>query len=102
MPVNSPKFSQVPPRAYERYNRRMLKKVNQMDYNRFHSTKGRAYTAFITIFSAVTGAYLALYSDFGEEEHCFTSVRTWYANKKEEFWSLSEKEKRDLEEQGKL
>ncbi|CAG8516692.1 5046_t:CDS:2 [Acaulospora morrowiae] len=89
-------------KLYERYNRRATKKINQIQYNRIHSPRGRLYSAFCIALSTVAGGYVVFYSDFGEGEHCFTSARAWYARKQDEFWTLSEKEKQDLKDQGKL
>ncbi|CEG71450.1 hypothetical protein RMATCC62417_07180 [Rhizopus microsporus] len=50
---------------------------------------------------SLTG-YIVLFADFGPEKHCFTPVRNWFKEKKRNFWSLSEEEKRELREQGKL
>ncbi|KAG0235286.1 hypothetical protein BGW42_005453 [Actinomortierella wolfii] len=46
--------------------------------------------------------YFALYADFGDKETCFSPLRRYYRRKVDEFWSLSEEEKRQLQEQGRL
>ncbi|KAG0235494.1 hypothetical protein BGW41_000739 [Actinomortierella wolfii] len=45
--------------------------------------------------------YFALYADFGDKETCFSPLRRYYRRKVDEFWSLSEEEKRQLQEQGR-
>ncbi|OBZ83808.1 hypothetical protein A0J61_08145 [Choanephora cucurbitarum] len=46
--------------------------------------------------------YIVLFADFGSERNCYTPIREWFKQKKNSFWSLSEQEKKDLKEQGKL
>ncbi|KAF9354303.1 hypothetical protein BGX26_007860 [Mortierella sp. AD094] len=48
------------------------------------------------------GGYFALYADFGDRETCFTPLRKYYHRKVNDFWSLSEEEKQQLKEQGRL
>ncbi|KAF9575006.1 hypothetical protein EC968_004766 [Mortierella alpina] len=56
-----------------------------------------------TIVAAVgLGGYFALFADFGEKETCFTPIRKYYRRKVDNFWSLSEEEKQQLKEQGRL
>ncbi|KAI1316656.1 hypothetical protein EDD11_009691 [Mortierella claussenii] len=56
-----------------------------------------------TIILAVgTGGYFALFGDFGDKETCFTPLRKLYRRKMNEIWSLSEEEKQQLKEQGRL
>jgi len=38
--------------------------------------------------------YMALYCDFGEQEHIFSPLRRWVQKSKDEFWQLSPEEKR--------
>jgi hypothetical protein len=40
--------------------------------------------------------YLVLFHDFGIEENCFTSIRSWAKEKHQQFWTLSEEEKVEL------
>ncbi|KAG0266872.1 hypothetical protein BG011_000487 [Mortierella polycephala] len=48
------------------------------------------------------GGYFTLFADFGEKETCFTPLRKYYRRKVDNFWSLSEEEKKQLKEQGRL
>ncbi|KAF9980342.1 hypothetical protein BGZ65_005213 [Modicella reniformis] len=48
------------------------------------------------------GGYFALYADFGGKETCFSPIRRFYRRKVNEYWSLSEEEKQQLREQGRL
>ncbi|KAG0220565.1 hypothetical protein B0O80DRAFT_492511 [Mortierella sp. GBAus27b] len=48
------------------------------------------------------GGYFALYADFGDKETCFTPLRRYYRRKIDNFWSLSEEEKQQLKEQGRM
>ncbi|KAG0030723.1 hypothetical protein BGZ81_002263 [Podila clonocystis] len=48
------------------------------------------------------GGYFALFADFGEKETCFTPLRKFYRRKVNDFWSLSEEEKNQMKEQGRL
>ncbi|KAF9193835.1 hypothetical protein BGZ51_002158 [Haplosporangium sp. Z 767] len=54
------------------------------------------------ILAAGIGGYFALYADFGDKENCFTPLRKYYHRKVDNFWSLSEEEKKQLKEQGRL
>ncbi|KAG0357547.1 hypothetical protein BGZ54_000287 [Gamsiella multidivaricata] len=54
------------------------------------------------IFAFGLGGYFALYADFGEKETVFSPIRRYYRRKANEFWSLSEEEKKQLKEQGRL
>ncbi|CAO3616240.1 unnamed protein product [Mucor hiemalis] len=47
-------------------------------------------------------AYVVLFADFGTEKNCYTPIREWVKEKKQSFWTLSEQEKQDLKDQGKL
>ncbi|KAL0094735.1 hypothetical protein F4703DRAFT_1820387, partial [Phycomyces blakesleeanus] len=46
--------------------------------------------------------YVVLFADFGREEHCFSSIRRWFDGKKSSFWSLSNQERQDLKDQGRI
>ncbi|KAG0348458.1 hypothetical protein BG004_005187 [Podila humilis] len=48
------------------------------------------------------GGYFALYADFGQKENCFTPIRKYYHRKLDDFWSLSDEEKKQMREQGRL
>ncbi|KAK4509506.1 Mitochondrial-processing peptidase subunit beta [Mucor velutinosus] len=47
-------------------------------------------------------AYVVLFADFGTEKNCYTPIREWFQEKRSRFWTLSEQEKQDLKDQGKL
>ncbi|KAF9107983.1 hypothetical protein BGX29_003836 [Mortierella sp. GBA35] len=49
-----------------------------------------------------TAGYFTLFADFGDKETCFSPFRRYYRRKVDEFWSLSEEEKKQLKEQGRL
>ncbi|KAF9141916.1 hypothetical protein BGZ88_009725 [Linnemannia elongata] len=49
-----------------------------------------------------TAGYFTLYADFGDKETCFSPLRRFYRRKVNDFWSLSEEEKKQLKEQGRL
>ncbi|KAF9929357.1 hypothetical protein FBU30_001623 [Linnemannia zychae] len=49
-----------------------------------------------------TAGYFALYGDFGDKETCFSPLRRLYHRKISDFWSLSDEEKKQLKEQGRL
>ncbi|KAG0036075.1 hypothetical protein BGZ82_004737 [Podila clonocystis] len=48
------------------------------------------------------GGYFTLFADFGEKETCFTPLRKFYRRKVNDFWSLSDEEKKQMKEQGRL
>ncbi|KAJ2607397.1 hypothetical protein GGH99_003335 [Coemansia sp. RSA 1285] len=50
----------------------------------------------------VAGTYVAMYQDFGDREHCFSSLRRWYFRKLNSWWSLSTEEEKELRERGRL
>ncbi|KAG2183824.1 hypothetical protein INT44_008835, partial [Umbelopsis vinacea] len=50
----------------------------------------------------VLTTYIVLFADFGTEKHCFSPIRQWFNVKRHGFWSLSDREKNDLKEQGRL
>ncbi|KAF9128063.1 hypothetical protein BGW39_005372 [Mortierella sp. 14UC] len=49
-----------------------------------------------------TAGYFTLFADFGDKETCFSPLRRLYRRKVDDFWSLSEEEKKQLKEQGRL
>ncbi|KAI7872462.1 hypothetical protein BDF14DRAFT_1753722 [Spinellus fusiger] len=50
---------------------------------------------------SVTG-YVVLWADFGQQEHCFSSVRRWFDIKKTAFWTLSKEERQAMVEEGRM
>ncbi|CAG8455723.1 5089_t:CDS:2 [Cetraspora pellucida] len=99
----SPRSSQtVDPRLYEKYHRRVTKKFAQIEHERTYSPKAKLFKILRLFSYGAVATYAVLYADFGEKNHCFTSIRAWYAQKKNDFWTLSEKEVQDLKEQGKM
>ncbi|KAF9918549.1 hypothetical protein BX616_007992 [Lobosporangium transversale] len=61
----------------------------------------KLHIATIALAIGMSG-YFALFADFGDKETCFTPIRRYYKRKVDEFWSLSEEEKQQLKEQGRL
>ncbi|KAJ8661827.1 hypothetical protein O0I10_002636 [Lichtheimia ornata] len=46
--------------------------------------------------------YVALFADFGEQEHCFSPLRRWFDEKRKRFWSLTPEEEASLRSQGQM
>ncbi|RIA92450.1 hypothetical protein C1645_820703 [Glomus cerebriforme] len=88
----------VDPSLFLKYGRR----IQNLGLTRYLSPYSRSYHVGSIVLSVVTGAYIVLYADFGQDNHCFVPIRNWYHRKTTEFWSLSDKEKQELSEQGKL
>ncbi|GJJ70921.1 hypothetical protein EMPS_03271 [Entomortierella parvispora] len=81
----------------EKYRRRNLAPESLVIKPRFR----QLHVATIVL-AVGLGGYFALYADFGEKETCFSPFRRFYKRKVDEFWSLSEEEKKQLKEQGRL
>ncbi|CAO3695865.1 unnamed protein product [Rhizopus stolonifer] len=81
----------------ERFKRRL-----QMPEAMAPRPRARQIQVFSWALSLSLTGYIVLFADFGKEKHCFSPIRNWFQEKKSHFWSLSEQEKRDLKEQGKL
>ncbi|RGB30370.1 hypothetical protein C1646_711436 [Rhizophagus diaphanus] len=86
------------PSLFLKYGRR----VQNLGLARYLSPYSRSYHVGSIVLSVATGVYIVLYADFGQDSHCFVPIRNWYHRKISEFWSLSDKEKQELSEQGKL
>ncbi|CAG8583521.1 13192_t:CDS:2 [Ambispora leptoticha] len=94
-PFRERNFELTPHKA-DKYRRR----VEYIENKRFNSRQGRILDFS---FMALTGSlYTVLFADFGEREHCYTPLRNWVAQKTNKFWTLSDKEKQELREQGRL
>ncbi|CAO3661749.1 unnamed protein product [Umbelopsis ramanniana] len=87
----------VDPRLEDRYRRRLHSPQSLAPNMRSR----RIQIGAIGI-SAVLTTYIVLFADFGTEKHCFSPIRQWFNVKKHSFWSLSDREKTDLKEQGRL
>ncbi|KAI9312199.1 hypothetical protein BX666DRAFT_2031368 [Dichotomocladium elegans] len=46
--------------------------------------------------------YVALFADFGPQDHCFSPLRRWFDAKRKAFWTLTPEEQEDLRDQGRL
>ncbi|CAH1757917.1 16871_t:CDS:2 [Entrophospora sp. SA101] len=77
---------------------------NSIKFNKapLFSPHSRPYYIFSVGITLVTGVYLVLYADFDQKDHCFIPIRRWYKSKMDSFWTLSDKEKKELKEQGKI
>jgi len=94
-----PTLEHIPePGLLERYSRR----VHLLEYTRPTQPFSRYFQLGTLLVTAATAGYVVLYVDFGPDDHCFVPVRNWFERKKAEFWRLSNKEKQELKEQGKL
>ncbi|KAG9301878.1 hypothetical protein G9A89_004557 [Geosiphon pyriformis] len=82
----------------EKYRRR----VENIESKRVQSPFIKRYNAGVYALSFAIAVYSILYIDFGPEEHCFSGIRRWVDQKKREFWTLSDEEKKELKQQGKL
>ncbi|CAG8437269.1 9270_t:CDS:2 [Funneliformis mosseae] len=105
MPVN--KFASKSPfptkkiidsSLFSKYQRR----VQNLGLAKYLSPFSRSYHVGSIVVTVAAGAYIVLYADFKQDHHCFVPVRNWYHRKINEFWTLSDKEKQELREQGKL
>ncbi|KAI9266967.1 hypothetical protein BY458DRAFT_587229 [Sporodiniella umbellata] len=64
--------------------------------------RARQIQLFTYALSISLTGYIVLFADFGQEKHCFTPIRQWFQEKKSHFWTLTDQEKNDLREQGRL
>ncbi|GAA5795619.1 hypothetical protein EDC94DRAFT_257481 [Helicostylum pulchrum] len=94
----TPTIYPVPtPQTQERLKRRL-----QMPNAMAPVPKARKIQVLSWAISLSLSAYVVLFADFGTEDNCYTPIRQWFQKKKQGFWTLSEQEKKDLKEQGKL
>ncbi|KAI8969077.1 hypothetical protein BDF20DRAFT_839037 [Mycotypha africana] len=75
------------------------RQLNVLHFQEFTNDYRTKQSQFL---SAGISGYIVLFADFGPEKNCYTPIREWFQNKKKRFWSLSEEEKNELKEQGKL
>ncbi|KAG0750621.1 hypothetical protein G6F57_000103 [Rhizopus arrhizus] len=92
-----PKYAAPTEEVQERFKRRL-----QLPKAMAPRPRARQIQVLTWVLSVSLTSYVVLFADFGQEKHCFTPIRNWFQEKKNKFWTLSEEEKRDLREQGKL
>ncbi|PVU98230.1 hypothetical protein BB559_001728 [Furculomyces boomerangus] len=62
----------------------------------------RRFELFTYISMAAGAAYVILFHDFGDGPHIYSKARELFNIKKSEFWTLSDKERKELEERGSI
>ncbi|CDS14125.1 hypothetical protein LRAMOSA06295 [Lichtheimia ramosa] len=55
-----------------------------------------------SLYNTALVGYVALFADFGEQEHCFSPLRRWFDEKRKQFWTLTPEEEAALRSQGQM
>lgn len=92
-----PEPRKVSPELAARYRRRLSSPSSLAP-----SPASKTIQALAVIASVGATTYTVLYQDFGYEDHCFQPIRRWYHARLNSLFTLSDKEKMELREQGKL
>ncbi|KAI9499518.1 hypothetical protein BDB00DRAFT_866391 [Zychaea mexicana] len=101
MSKDTPKNPPIKPVAEERLRERYQRRLSTPG-SLAPNLRSRQIHLLTWAIAIPLSGYVVLFADFGPEDHCFSPLRRWFNAKRSQFWTLSDKEKEDLKNQGRL